>query len=58
MARDAMEGMIEVMLENGDGVPESDTPQAASRFDRLAHTLRGGAAPIFEQLTTRVATAA
>lgn len=58
MARDATEGMIEVMIENGEEVPESDTPQAAARFDRLAHTLRDGATPIFEQLTTGIATAA
>ena len=56
MALDAMEGLIEVMLEHGDEVPESDTPQAAPRFDRLARTLRGNdATPIFEQLTARIA---
>ena len=27
MARDAMEGLIEVMLENGETAPESDAPE-------------------------------
>ena len=27
MARDAMEGLIEVMLENGETVPEGDAPE-------------------------------
>jgi antitoxin HicB len=59
MARDAMEGYIEVLIEDGEEVPESDTPQAAPRFDRLAHALRTekAAAPIFEQLSTQIATA-
>jgi predicted RNase H-like HicB family nuclease len=30
MARDAMEGLIEVMLERGKAVPESDSPDAVS----------------------------
>jgi antitoxin HicB len=57
MARDAMEGLIEVMLERGENVPESDSPEAVGRFDRLAHALRseGEAEPVFEQLTARVA---
>jgi antitoxin HicB len=60
MARDAMEGLLEVMLEQGERIPESDIPEAAGRFDRLAHALRedGEAEPIFEPLTTRVAEAA
>jgi antitoxin HicB len=59
MARDAMEGYIEVLIEDGEEVPESDAPQAAPRFDRLAHTLRTEktAAPIFEQLSAQIATA-
>ena len=58
MARDAMEGMIEAMIEDGEDVPESDAPQTAPRFDRLAHTLRDeGATPVFEQLTARIAAA-
>ena len=28
MARDAMEGLIDVMAENGETVPESDAPEA------------------------------
>lgn len=60
MARDAIKGLIEVMLERGESIPKSDISDAASRFDRLAHALRpeGGAEPIFEPLTTRVAEAA
>src|SRR6516225_6930774 len=57
MARDAMEGLIEVMLEKGEAIPESDSRDAASRFNRLAHTLQEESAtePIFEQLSTAVA---
>lgn len=53
MARDAMAGLIEVMLETGETVPESDAPEAVPRFNRLAHTLQdeGAAEPIFEQLS-------
>jgi antitoxin HicB len=57
MARDAMEGLIEVMLEHGQAIPESDPPQATPRFDRLAQTLReeGETEPVFESLTTKIA---
>jgi antitoxin HicB len=53
MARDAMEGLIEVMLEKGEAVPVSDGAEAAPRFNRLANTLQneGEAEPIFEQLS-------
>jgi len=56
MAQDAMDGLIEVMLERGEPVPESDAPEAMPRFDRLAHTLRDDdeAEPIFEQLSARI----
>ncbi len=59
MARDSMEGYIEVLIDDGEEVPDSDAPQVAPRFDRLAHTLRTekGAAPIFEQLSAQIATA-
>ena len=40
MARDAMDGLIEVMLEMGEPLPESDAPEAAPRFNRLAHMLQ------------------
>jgi predicted RNase H-like HicB family nuclease len=60
MARDAMEGYVEVLLEDGDPVPESDAPQVAPRFDQLAHTLRLSddeerPTPLFEQLTAKIA---
>ena len=50
MALDAMEGLIEVMIDQGEAIPESDSPEAVSRFDRLAHTLQedGKPGPIFE----------
>jgi antitoxin HicB len=56
MAQDAMEGLIEVMLERGESVPGSDGPEAVPRFDRLAHTLRDDdeAEPIFEQLSANI----
>jgi antitoxin HicB len=56
MARDAMEGLIKVMLERGETVPGSDGPEAVRRFDRLAHTLRDDdeAEPIFEQLSAKI----
>jgi hypothetical protein len=56
MARDAMEGLIEVMLEKGGELPESDSPEAAPRFNRLAHTLQdeGATEPIFEQFSATI----
>src|ERR671932_380302 len=58
MARDAMEGMIEAMIEDDEDVPESDTPQGASRLGHLARTLRdAGPAPIVEQSTASIAAA-
>ena len=56
MALDAMEGLIEVMLEMGEAIPESDATDAVSRFNRLAHTLQdeGATEPIFEQLSVAV----
>ncbi len=57
MARDAMEGLIEIMLEKEEPVPESDAAEAVSRFHRLAHTLQDEreAEPIFEQLSAKIA---
>lgn len=56
MARDAMEGLIEIMLEKAEALPESDSAEALPRFDRLAHTLQdeGEAEPIFEQLSAKI----
>ena len=55
MAHDAMDGLIEVMLESSETVPESDAPEVVPRFDRLAHTLRDDneAETIFELLSAR-----
>jgi predicted RNase H-like HicB family nuclease len=59
MARDAMEGYVEVLIEDGEPVPESDSPEMAPRYDRLAQTLRDDApAPKLEQITSRLPTAA
>ena len=56
MGRDAMEGYISTLIEDGEAVPESDTSLSAPRFDRLAHTLRheDTQTPIFEQLSARI----
>jgi hypothetical protein len=53
-----MKSYIEILIEDGAEVPDSDAPQVAPRFDRLAHTLRTekGAAPIFEQLSAQITT--
>ncbi len=40
MALDAMEGLIEVMLEQAEEVPDSDAPQVMPRFNRLARALQ------------------
>ncbi len=60
MAQEAMAGMIDVLLEDGEEIPESDPPCAAARYDRLAHALRDdeSRAPVLEQLTVEIATAA
>ena len=59
MAKDAMELYIDSLMEDGEAVPESDSPQATPRFDHLARTLRNdGAAPLFEQLSIEAAAAA
>jgi antitoxin HicB len=56
MAQDAMQGSIEVMQDQGTPVPESDTPEAVTRFNELARTLQdeGEPEPIFEQLSAPV----
>jgi antitoxin HicB len=56
MARDAMDGLIEVMVEKGETIPESDAPEAVARFNRLAHTLQheGEVEPIFESLSAAI----
>jgi predicted RNase H-like HicB family nuclease len=56
MARDAMEGLIEVMVERAEALPESDPAEGVPRFSRLAHTLQdeGDAEPIFEQLSAKI----
>src|SRR3954453_3033749 len=59
MAKDALEGFIDVLIEDGEEVPESDAPYMAPRFDRLAGMLRGRETkPILAQLTTSVSVAA
>jgi antitoxin HicB len=58
MALDAAEGYISMLVEDGEALPESDTPQIVPRFGQLAQTLRHEDPPVFEQLTTRVPEAA
>jgi predicted RNase H-like HicB family nuclease len=56
MALDAMQGLIEVMTEQGESIPDSDSPDAVARFHQLAHTLQeeGTPQPIFEQLSPKL----
>ena len=56
MARDAMDGLIDVMLEKGEVIPEGDALEALPRFNRLAHTLQdeGATEPVFEQLSATI----
>jgi len=56
MARDAMQGLIQVMIEEGETIPDSETPDLVPRFNHLARTLQdeGETKPIFEQLSTMV----
>jgi len=56
MARDAMDGLIELMAEYGEAIPESDAPEAIPRFNQLAHTLQDESETesIFEQISTKI----
>jgi predicted RNase H-like HicB family nuclease len=55
MARDAMEGFLSVLIEDGEQVPESDPPDLAPRYDRLARYLREKpTVPILEQISTGI----
>jgi antitoxin HicB len=56
MAQDAMDGLIEVMLESGETVPESDAPKRChdSTGLRIRFWEDNEAEPIFEQLSTRI----
>jgi predicted RNase H-like HicB family nuclease len=55
MARDAMEGFVGVLLEDGEKVPDSDPSELTPRYDRLAHSLRDEpAVPILEQISTSI----
>jgi predicted RNase H-like HicB family nuclease len=59
MARDAMEGYIAVLIEDGEEVPESDPAEFVPRYDRLAQSLREEPpVPILEQLSTGIVEAA
>jgi predicted RNase H-like HicB family nuclease len=55
MARDASEGLIEAMIEQGTEIPESDPSTALKRYERFAHTLQDDreTESIFEHLTVR-----
>ena len=59
MAQDALEGFIEVLIEDGAQIPDSDAAAMLPRYDRLAHALRDEAAvPTLEQITARLPAAA
>jgi antitoxin HicB len=59
MAKDAMEGFIDVLVEDGEEVPESDQPNMVPRFDQLALMLRAHERkPILVQLMTNASIAA
>jgi antitoxin HicB len=59
MAKDAMEGFIDVLVEDGEEVPESDEPNMVPRFDQLALMLRDKERkPILVQLTASISVAA
>jgi predicted RNase H-like HicB family nuclease len=59
MARDAMAGYIETLVEDGESVPESDAPETAPRYDRLVQSLRDDASPpVLEAISSRLAAAA
>jgi predicted RNase H-like HicB family nuclease len=57
MARDAMQGMLEVMLDAGERLPASESEAVVQRYYRLAQSLReeSKAEPIFERLEARIA---
>ena len=59
MARDAMEGFIDVLIEDGEEVPESDEPKTVPRFDQLASMPRNQERkPVLVQLTANISIAA
>src|SRR5947209_11068661 len=59
MAQDALDGFIQVLLEDGEDVPESDPPDIAPRYDRLTQSLRDEPQlPVLEQISTPTAAAA
>lgn len=59
MARDAMDGLLAVMLEMGEPIPESDPLTSLPRFNQLVQTLHDEARSdvIIEQLTAEIAEA-
>ena len=55
MGQDAMAGYIEVLLEDGEPLPDSDAPETVPRYDRLAQTLREDQpVPTVVQITNRL----
>ncbi|MEO8668046.1 MAG: type II toxin-antitoxin system HicB family antitoxin [Bauldia sp.] len=58
MARDAMEGYIATLIEDGEQVPPSDPPEVAPRYDRLAQSLRDEPVVRLEEISTRIVEAA
>ena len=59
MAHDVLLGFIQVLVEDGESIPESDPPEMVPRYDRLAQALRDvPQSPILEQISTRSAAVA
>jgi predicted RNase H-like HicB family nuclease len=59
MARDALDGFVQVLVEDGEDLPETDPPEMVPRYDRLAHSLRDELdPPVLEQISTRTRAAA
>jgi predicted RNase H-like HicB family nuclease len=56
MADDAMTGLIEVMREHGESVPEGDPPHLVSRYRELTHSLSADESemPILEILDAKI----
>jgi predicted RNase H-like HicB family nuclease len=59
MAKDAMEGFIDVLIEDGEEVPASDEPNMVPRSEHLALMLRDkDRKPVLAQLTANISIAA
>src|SRR5262245_36307788 len=54
LAQRALDGLIAVLIEYGEPVPESDPPEMVFRCDRLTQSLRDESqSAMLQQITTR-----